>query len=279
MIEQPTGADDLPRRVLAGFGSLADESATIEAALTLARALESDVAGHFIEDTDLLNLAGLPFARIVRAADTSIQQVGADQMQRELERAALAWKRALYAGAERSSIRCTFQSSAGQYSAEIAKASGPSDFIVFNPANLPHRHPQALARLLHTLRGAAGTALLPERAARTAAGPVVIVTGDADSEGLLALAARLTRILGRSALILTAQTDIRGLRERAHALFTSAIDIQQLHDSVSLAQVLSRLHPSFVIVEQSARISDRVEASLLLRAAAAPLLLLRRDNE
>lgn len=279
MTEPSTGATDLPRRVLAGFGSMADESATIEAALALARALESDVAGHFIEDTDLLNLAGLPFARFVRAADTSIQQVGADQMRRELERAALAWKRALYAGAERSSIRCTFQSSAGQYSAEIAKAPGPSDFIVFNPANLPHRHPQALARLLHALRGAAGTALLPERAARTAEGPVVIVTGDAGSEQLLAMAARLTRILGRSALILTEQADMRGLRERAHALFTSDIDIQQLHDSGSLAQVLSRLHPSFVIVERSIPVADSTGASLLLRAAAAPLLLLRCDNE
>ncbi|MDZ7783862.1 MAG: hypothetical protein U5K56_13315 [Halioglobus sp.] len=96
---------------------------------------------------------------------------------------------------------------------------------------------------------------------------------------MLALAARLTRTLGRSALILTPQADIRSLRNRAHALFTSAIDIQRLQDPGTLAQVLSQLRPSFVIVEQSAPIAASGEAGLLLRAAAAPLLLLRRDDE
>ena len=63
-------------RILAGFGSVADEEPTIDTALMLARALEADIAGYFVEDTDLLNLAALPFAKVVRPADRSVREDG-----------------------------------------------------------------------------------------------------------------------------------------------------------------------------------------------------------
>ena len=42
-----------PRRILTGLGGLADDTATIDAALALARAMHADIAGHFVEESSL----------------------------------------------------------------------------------------------------------------------------------------------------------------------------------------------------------------------------------
>ena len=75
-------------RIVAGFGSVANEGPTIDTALMLVRAFEADVAGYFIEDTDLLNLAALSFAKAMRPTDPTVRSVELSHMERAMARAA-----------------------------------------------------------------------------------------------------------------------------------------------------------------------------------------------
>lgn len=268
-------------RVLAGFGAIADEAPTIETAMALASALEADVAGCFIEDVDLLNLAALPFARAVRPADRSVLEIEHDQMQRQITRAASVCEDLLLTRASGTRVRCTFQTKRGGYLAEIARETATRDIVVVNPLNLPHRRRDAVSLLLDGIRQAAGAVILPERARQGTGGPVVLVAaGPAGERTGLDLAERIARTMTERTIVLTSSDegseDVQG-RAVTPDDAGSRVDVRHVPGNhlQALAAALEEVRPSFVVVQASAGPLTDPMIDLLLRAGQAPLLLLR----
>lgn len=271
-----------PRRILAGFGGLADEIATIDAALALAQALRVDVAGHFVEESNLLDLAGLPFAQAIRASGQSAMPIEISRMKQELAQAASTWRRTLVTRAERSRISCTFRTSTGEYCSEIAKATVESDFVVVNPANVA-RQGRARARAILDAMGAyAGLVLLPERS-RNPKGPVVLfVEAKADNEAYR-LAARIAES-AHTGLIVVASPGKDGNETALRSDLIEALgpDLQMVYaggpSSADMIAAVSAQNPSFIVWPGGDGAEDRDLAETLLRSTSAPLLLLRRSD-
>ena len=265
-------------RILAGFGSVADEEPTIDTALMLARALEADIAGYFVEDTDLLNLAALPFAKAVRPTDRSVRDTELEHMQRTMARAAGNWKRALHASANRARIRCSFETKRGAYSAEIARACSTTDFVVVNPANLPRRSLNTVAGLLDQVRQAAGTVLLPESPGRSRRGPLVLIAaGDAADRHLFELAGRLARATGTRITVYAARGEAEAIRTLAQETFDGDFDLHRTQPRpVFTAAAIADLQPSLVLLRHSALPKDAV--GKILASGGALLLLIRGDT-
>ncbi len=269
-------------RILAGFGSVADEGPTIDTAMALARALEADVAGYFVEDADLLNLAALPFAKVMRPSDRSIYDVELSHMERAISRAATNWKRALNASAGRARIRCSYKTIRGTYSTEIERACASTDFVVVNPTNIPHRNPGSVSGLLKRFERAAGTVLLPEHRRPARQGPLVLIaTGDANEHDLFELAERISRTTGARIEILatgTGEKHIEQVRSMAQDVFGDAADIRQAPalPAIAVAHLIADLEPSFIMMRHSALEPSMIEA--VLQAGRAPLLLARGSS-
>ncbi len=278
----PDGDIPTPFRVLAGFGAIADEAATIDTAMALAQALEAEIAGCFVEDIDLLNLAALPFARAVRPADRSVEEIEHEQMQRQISRAASNWETMLEARARGARVRCSFKTMRGGYSAEIARETATTDIVVMNPANLPQHRQDAVSLLLHGLREAAGTVILPERHHKRAGGPIVLVATEPDGErSVFELAERIARTMGSRTIVLLGGDDPAGpskARAVAQEVFGARADFRNLPgDHMSaIAATLADLHPSFVVLQPSAGSLTDAMIELLLNAGRAPLMLIRR---
>ncbi|MCR9138625.1 MAG: hypothetical protein NXI27_21670 [Alphaproteobacteria bacterium] len=272
-------------RVLAGFGSIADEAPTIEAAMALAEALEAEITGCFVEDVDLLNLAALPFARAVRPADRTVLDIEHEQMKRQISRAASTCENLLLARAGTTSVRCTFRTRKGGYLAEIASETATSDIVVVNPLNLPHRRQDAFSLLLDRLRQATGAVILPERTRHGTGGPVVLVAAGATlASNDLDLAGRIARTLSDQIVILTGgdqPADRSALRAAARNLFGSRVDIRDIPDNhvQSMAAMLEELKPSFVLLQPPPGPLSDPMIELLLNAGRAPLLLMRRSDD
>ena len=265
-------------KIIAGFGSVVDEAPTIETAMALARALDADIAGHFVEDTELLNLADLPFAKAVRPTDRSVLKVERSQMEREMARAALNWKHALYASASQARVRCSFTITRGSYSAEIARAGSITDLVIFNQANLSPRQPGAVSALLQRFERAAGAVVLPEERPRRRQGPVVVVaTGAPGERGVFETAERIARTTGRHVAVLTvatAESVHGGIADLADAVFGSGADVFRSPGDTPSAggRILAQLQPSFVVLQRSEP-SDILD--MVLQAGQVPIVLIR----
>ena len=272
-----------PPRVLAGFGGLADEVATIDAALALARAMHAEITGHFVEESNLLDFAGLPFARVVRATGRTATTVEAGHMKQELAHAASTWRRALVAKAERSRITCRFDTSTGEYCSEIARVTAASDFVVINPANVA-RHGRARARtVLESIPAYAGLVVLPEHR-KNEKGPVLLLLGAQTDHDAPELAQRLAEAAGTDLVIratAASAADEANMRRRiaaaigpgAQMTFTKAAT----PDADPIADIAA-LKPSFIVWPGWNAGTDKDRAEELLRATGAPLLLLKRKD-
>ncbi|MEX3007244.1 hypothetical protein [Hoeflea sp. TYP-13] len=269
-------------RVLAGFGSIADELPTIDTAMALARALEADIAGCFVKDVDLLNLAGLPFAKAMRPADRTVLKLEREHMERQISRAAANWERMLHAKASRSSVRCSYKITKGAYSAEIARETEATDIVVVNPLNLPHKPRDAVSLLLREVNEAMGAVIMPERCEWRAGGPIVLLMHDTEADQLvMGLARRIARAVGNEVVILMVDVDEENHRESRDAvagIFGPDADVRYVRETRfgSVAAELAELQPSLVIVQPSASSPTDAAIELLLKSGRAPLMLVLR---
>ena len=72
------------RRILVALDASQHSLAALEAASELAEALKAELVGIFVEDVNLLNLAGLPFVREVGYPSGAARPLDSPSMERAL---------------------------------------------------------------------------------------------------------------------------------------------------------------------------------------------------
>lgn len=105
----------------------------LELALAIASGLKAEVEGVFVEDVDLLRLAGLPFVREVRGATLNEEQVSEDRLQRELRGLARQARQSLESSASRHGVRWSFRVWRGSVRAEILAAALEAEMLTLVP--------------------------------------------------------------------------------------------------------------------------------------------------
>jgi len=122
-------------RIVVSLDAVSEIQATIEAASRLALRWNAALHGVFVEDEDLLRLAGLPFARQV-SLGAGTEALTAVQAARQLRAFAETARRELAAAAHRHDLRWSFEIVQGAAGPDtVATAAG--DFIVACAASRP----------------------------------------------------------------------------------------------------------------------------------------------
>jgi len=116
------------KRVVVGLGSTSQQ-AVVLTAVAVARAIDADVLGLFVEETDAARLAALPFAVVVersgRAARLNPKELGillrnaAEHAEHELRRAAT-----------RERVRASFGVRRGRFLGALQAEAGERDLVV-----------------------------------------------------------------------------------------------------------------------------------------------------
>lgn len=115
------------RRVVACYAP--GHGARPEAAARLARELEAEFLGLFIEDADLLRLASLPFAREMGLASASLLAMDVASLERQLRAQAQmleASLQAIFGAAPRWTFRVERASPASAVAAALAEGHAPA---------------------------------------------------------------------------------------------------------------------------------------------------------
>lgn len=118
------------RRVVVLLDDSRASRAALEAAVELAVREQAELIGLFVEDTDLLRSASLPFGREIGLTSGSIRPINLDELERRLRRQAEDVRRRLAAIGHRHSVRWRFQVSRGRPDAAMLSATTPDDLLV-----------------------------------------------------------------------------------------------------------------------------------------------------
>ena len=164
-----------PRRIVVGLDAGPRGRATLEAAAQLAARMQAELVGLFVEDIDLLHLAGLPFAREVGYPSAALRQLDVAAMERALRATAQEVRRMLAGVAGRAPLSWSFRVARGAVLAELRAAAAQGDIVVScamrvtpraplavlcTPATPPEQAVSAAAALADALGGAVEIVLL-----------------------------------------------------------------------------------------------------------------------
>src|SRR5215470_14508659 len=155
-------AEFVLHRILVALDASTHSMAALAAAVQLAAAMEAELEGLFVEDINLLRLAGLPFAREVRHT-ASLEALDSPRMERALRAQAAQAREALAAAAGRAQVHWSFRVVRGQVAQEVLAAAAQVDLVTLGKQGRS-RSPGARlgSTALRVASGAPGALLLVE---------------------------------------------------------------------------------------------------------------------
>ncbi len=270
----------LPRRIVVMLGGHDEAGAAMQAAAMLAGATGASLAGLFVEDQELLDLAGLSGMVTVTG---HAGHLTLDRMERALREEARRCRKAMADLAGHANLSFEFTSVRGDRRTLLGTATLKGDIVLCQASLGGPGAGEVIASARHSASAAAGVALIAPLA-RLGSGPVVAIDdGDDCGRDTVALAARLAN-QRHARLIVMALADDRAAAEAitarartiaGHADFSTRV--LPGDDTSRLAEELVATQPCCVVADLEGRpFSDDETVASLARAARAPLILLRR---
>lgn len=122
------------RRIVVAAESSAHGRTAVTAAVALAHRLEAELEGLFIQDVNLMRLAGLPVARLVRIRGGKPEGGAASEIATELDAESRQIRRALESEAARAGVKASFRVTQGRLDAEFVSAGGLGDLLIVSHA-------------------------------------------------------------------------------------------------------------------------------------------------
>ncbi len=275
------------RRILVALDASKESLAALAAAAGLAAQLEAELTGLFIEDTDLLNLAALPFSREAPALSRSGRLLEPERLARELKTQAAMARQALARAAEASHLPWNFRIARGRIAAELLAAAQDADLIAIGKGTGPWSGQVRLGR--HTRTVVAQTAcsmLFASTISFPADAPLAVVyESSVRSYAVLALAARLGERTSKRLLVFVlgdspakfAEHEI-AVREQLRAMGVSAV-IRRVRGA-GLQGIALAVHAEpveLLVVGTPAEPTDEgATLDMLVEKSACSVLLVRR---
>lgn len=195
-VERPEAPARAPfHRILVALDASTSSLDALHTAVELAARFNARVQGLFVEDINLLRLAGLPFAREVSFLSSALYTLKSPEMESQLRAQAARIRSALARAANRAGVDWAFRTVRGAVGAEVLAAGADSDLVILGKIgrSLPGPRPSgSTVRTLVTRRR--GMTLVMQTRFEWTGIPVAAVYDGTEAAGkTLATAAALAR--------------------------------------------------------------------------------------
>lgn len=185
------------RRILVALDASTHSLAALEAAASLAANLQAELIGLFVEDENLLHLAGLPFADEVRSPSASRRPMSSAAMEQDLRLQAAQARWALAEAAERVHARWSFRIVRGQVTASVLAAALDADLLALGRTSRPLSHRNRLGSTARAATVETKRSVLLIQHGRHLKYPVLVTyDGSPGAKQALVTAARLAQTSG-----------------------------------------------------------------------------------
>lgn len=192
------------RRILVALDASQPSLAALAAAVELATRLQAELQGLFVEDVNLLRLAGLPFAREIHLPSATIRPIDGPTLERELHAWAARVRQILAAAASQARVDWSFRVVRGHVATELLAAAQEADLLSLGVTSgqlTRRRHLGSTARLVAA--ESPRTVLLLQQGEKLGQSVVVVYDGSATARRALALAAHIASGAKKNATTLT----------------------------------------------------------------------------
>lgn len=270
------------RRILVALDTSHHSLAALEAAVEMAASMKAELKGLYVEDVNLLRVAGSPVAREMRFPFVSTAQLDRVRMARQLRAQAAQARRALASACERREVKWSFHVVRGEVAHEVMVAAQEADMLILGKVSRPFIRKTRLGSTALTAAVQAPCCVLLLQRYEHVAPPVTVTyDGSPSARRALQIATRLAkRNGGYLAVLIVADTpddDYRLQAETADWLRQQGVLVRyrqvQGKGLSALVQVL-RAERSGVLVLGGA-ILHLAELQKLLDEVDFPVLLVR----
>jgi hypothetical protein len=223
------------RRILLALDTTAGNLPSFESAVELASQLEAELAALFIEDPNLLRLAGLSFVREIRFPSATEEEPEPARIERELRVLAEQARQALAAAAERAKLRWSFRVVRGAIATELRAAVAEADLLLLGARARPK--PQTLA----------------------------VCLGLTDDSRVLAAASRVAEARGDGLIVLLPPQPAESLMDEIRRLVGAATRFFKLPgtDASSIALTVRQTGGGVVVISGASLLGGPAEIRLL----------------
>lgn len=263
------------RRIVVAIDGSPTSLAALEATAELASAWGAEVVGLFIEDTNLLRMASLPFAREVGSHSGAHRAINPDQFEREFRSQADRARNTLWYVAERFRLTASFHVSRGPVKTELLKALGDADMLSMGKGGQSVSASLGLGKNARSIAaGTGGIVLLFSHVARVTGPPAIVYDGSANGEKALDAAAELAGTLGTSLMVLC---PVEGEPDRAELEESAKRELAGRQMKLEFRQILTRNVPDLAryVRSSGANVAVLPTSSPVLPTDAIELLVSR----
>jgi nucleotide-binding universal stress UspA family protein len=260
-------------RILVALDTASECHSTLEVAARVALQTEAKLVALFIEDTDLIRLAGLPFATELSRTSAAERRLEPPNMARALRAQQQRVERALAQITERLAVRTSLRVVQGNYMSEAVAAATDMDILV-----LTRMAGTVVGRnlMLDSRRATARPARHEQKVSR----PVcVLFDGTPAARRLLLAASRLSEHLGESLLILVSagRTSYEACKQKAQTVIPTSVSYRTIATAPggisTLVSTVNRARCSVLILQRSRVGSDETPFPALVEALDCCLML------
>ena len=246
-------------------------------AIEFAHSVEAELVGLFVEDTDLLNLAALPFAEI-GFPSAARRTLDVPAMERSLRAKARLVHREFAARLAGDTVKWTFEVVRGRTVSALATVTAEQDIAVIPLSSAVMSEPGARARTVHAVDAASVPLLLVSDAPRAEGALAVVFAPRTPAVEVARIVTSLARRYGRSPLFVLAGAEAaqweavrRDIDERLGADATEGRFRIVAHvGKPEIARIVARERPRLLV----ALASTPEARDALLEAMPLPLLVL-----
>ena len=193
------------RRILVALDGSPESRATLGAAARLGITAGAELSGLFVEDTELLRLAGLPFAREAGVSSGVFRRLETTDIERRFRVAAERARAMLHEAASTAALRSSFRVARGRVVPELLAAAREADVVATGKRS---GHGPAARRLGATARSLIAhirAPVLVGGAGGPSGGPAVVICAMADvPEEAIGFVSLLARAFGAPEVVVVA---------------------------------------------------------------------------
>ncbi len=273
------------QRILVAVDTSQPSRAALQAAVDLARELEGELTGVFVEDENLLRMAGISFTREVRQFSPGTSNCTAKDIERQLRVRARQAEELVGRIAEQAGVPFSFRVIRGQVNKALIAAAGESDLITLGRAGHSKASHRQLGSTAETiLRQASRSVMVLEGGVRLHPPIVVIYDGSETSEKALEIAGQLTGVTEYEAVTVVifdpSGTAARDLEERALSTLRqfevpASFQATETFTTRQLVHVIESLRSGLVLAPASLLETYPEETQRVLTNIVTPILFVR----
>lgn len=260
------------KRIVVTLGTGESNRSVLEAAVQLAATLGAELEGIFIEDSDLMRLADLPFTREVRPWPSPVESLSVERLQRELRAMARQAEHMLEQTVAETGVSWSFRVWRGSATSESLARTFEADVLSLGRTSSRVHHKARMHPLSR------------RKSVRYSVSSInVLFTDSEQGARALVAACQLAKHLNVQLIVLLAENNaeqIRGLEKAAteiiesnsmNAQFTVLSDA----DVSSLVRTVNAKDNTVLIAEASHPLLQNENIDQCLETLSSPLLLVR----